>query len=187
MDYEELIDRNPVALVLCRSTFVVSLWWAVYLKFYYSLAHKHLSVDYSWVIMFLRDGVNHLRSSNNACNVLHVAVIGGFISQVVHFSGRSSAGCCEVISATALRTFRAPRWTLSFFERMCFATKFTGLRLPRAAFPRLVITAAGRRVFILHSVNIFVLGARDRFQLQICCLRTLAKIDTLRQGETPFL
>ena len=84
-----------------------------------------------------------------------------------------------MISATALCTFRAPRWTLSFFERMCFATEFTGLRFPHVAFLRLVIAATWRRVFILHGVNIFVLGARDSFQLQICCLRTLAKVDTL--------
>ena len=42
-------------------------------------------------------------------------------------------------------------------------------------------------MFILHNVNVIVLGARNRFQLQIRCFKTLATIDTLRQSETQFL
>ena len=34
---------------------------------------------------------------------------------------------------------------------------------------------------------IFALSARDRFQLRICRFRTLAKIDTFRESELPFL
>lgn len=43
------------------------------------------------------------------------------------------------------------------------------------------------RVFISRGMYTFVLGARDRFQLQIRRFRTLTKIDTLRESGIPHL
>lgn len=49
-----------------------------------------------------------------------------------------------MISATALCTFRSPRWTLALLERMCFATEFTCLRFPVLFF----LNLSSRRVYL---------------------------------------
>ena len=90
------------------------------------LVYKLFSVDYFWVIILLRDGLYRFRLCKNACNVLHIAVSGGFIPQAVQFSSLSCAGCFEIMSAPASCTFWIPRWTLVFFERMCFVCLVLG-------------------------------------------------------------
>ena len=68
---------------------------------------------------------------------------------------------------------------------MCFTKECTCLCFHHGAFLGLVIMAAWW--FIFHSMNVFILGDRDCFQLQIRCFRIHEKIDTPRQSEAPLL
>ena len=178
LDCGELIDRNLVALMLCHSTLVAFSWWArassqpqTWRKWHSLRRHCLLEISLLSCLQtfqcrlllgnhVLAWGVYHFRLCNNTSHIFHIAVIEGFISQAVYLFSWSCAGCCEIISAIAPCTFRSPRWTLAFFEGMCFTTEFACLRFRRAAFLVLVITAAWW-VFIFHGVNIFVVGARS--------------------------
>ena len=73
----------------------------------------------------------------------------------------------------------------AFFKRMCFTKECTCLCFHYGAFLWLVIMAAWW--FIFHSMNVFILGDRDCFQLQIRCFRIHEKIDTPWQSEAPLL
>ena len=68
---------------------------------------------------------------------------------------------------------------------MCFTKECTYLCFHYGAFLGLVIMAAWW--FIFQSMNVFILGDRDCFQLQIRCFRIHEKIDTPWQSEAPLL